>query len=86
MKKIVCRKGCGACCVAPSITTPMPGMPEGKPAGVRCIHLTKENLCSLFGKTERPDVCVSYAASEEFCGRSPDEAIERISVLERITK
>ena len=30
-----CRRNCGACCIAPSITSPIPGMPQGKPAGVR---------------------------------------------------
>ena len=29
-----CRDGCGACCIAPSITSPIPGMPHGKPAGM----------------------------------------------------
>ena len=28
-----CREGCGACCIAPSISSPIPGMPHGKPAG-----------------------------------------------------
>ncbi|MCF5019628.1 YkgJ family cysteine cluster protein, partial [Pseudomonas lactis] len=27
-----CREGCGACCIAPSISSPLPGMPQGKPA------------------------------------------------------
>ncbi|MCR3872443.1 YkgJ family cysteine cluster protein, partial [Pseudomonas aeruginosa] len=26
-----CRAGCGACCIAPSISSPLPGMPAGKP-------------------------------------------------------
>ncbi|MCK9818061.1 YkgJ family cysteine cluster protein, partial [Pseudomonas sp. MAFF 302046] len=52
-----CREGCGACCIAPSISTPMPGMPNGKPAGERCIHLSVEHLCALFGRPERPPVC-----------------------------
>ncbi|HFY5777145.1 TPA: YkgJ family cysteine cluster protein, partial [Salmonella enterica subsp. enterica serovar Typhimurium] len=25
-----CRSGCGACCIAPSISSPIPGMPYGK--------------------------------------------------------
>ena len=29
----MCRPGCGACCIAPSITSPIPGMPDGKPVG-----------------------------------------------------
>ncbi len=48
-----CREGCGACCIAPSISSAMPRMPEGKPAGERCLHLTVDNLCDLFGKPER---------------------------------
>ena len=32
-----CRPGCGACCIAPSINTPLPGMPHGKPAEL--LHL-----------------------------------------------
>ncbi|MGU7695722.1 YkgJ family cysteine cluster protein, partial [Escherichia coli] len=27
-----CRPDCGACCTAPSISSPIPGMPDGKPA------------------------------------------------------
>jgi len=45
-----CRQGCGACCIAPSITSPIPGMPEGKPSGIRCIQLTDDNKCRLFEK------------------------------------
>ncbi|MDD8045446.1 MAG: YkgJ family cysteine cluster protein, partial [Verrucomicrobiota bacterium] len=30
-----CRPGCGACCTVVSISSPIPGMPQGKPAGVR---------------------------------------------------
>ncbi|MEI0618555.1 YkgJ family cysteine cluster protein, partial [Pseudomonas aeruginosa] len=49
-----CRAGCGACCIAPSISSPLPGMPAGKPAGVRCLHLDENHLCGLFGRPERP--------------------------------
>jgi Fe-S-cluster containining protein len=37
-----CREHCGACCIAPSISSPIPGMPRGKPGGVRCIHLSED--------------------------------------------
>ena len=50
-----CREGCGACCIAPSISSPLPGMPLGKPAGVRCVHLSAEQLCQLFGQPQRPE-------------------------------
>ena len=44
-----CREGCGACCIAPSISSPIPGMPHGKVAGERCLQLSAENLCNIFG-------------------------------------
>ena len=40
-----CRMGCGACCIAPSISSPIPGMSEGKRAGERCVQLDDDNLC-----------------------------------------
>ncbi|OHD66478.1 MAG: hypothetical protein A2176_03805 [Spirochaetes bacterium RBG_13_51_14] len=65
-----CRTGCGACCIAPSISTPIPGMPGGKPAGVRCTQLTRENRCAIFGKEDRPAVCQDLRPSPEMCGRN----------------
>jgi len=85
MREIACRKGCGACCIAPSISTSLPGMPNGKRAGVRCPHLTEENACSLYGRSERPKVCQSYRATEELCGATAEEAFERITRLEGMT-
>ncbi|MBI5153012.1 MAG: YkgJ family cysteine cluster protein [Parcubacteria group bacterium] len=80
-----CRMSCGACCIAISISSPIPGMPSGKPAGVRCPHLTKENLCALFGKPERPEICSRLAPAREFCGESREEAFARIDEIERAT-
>ncbi len=77
-----CRKGCGACCIAPSITTPIPGMPDGKAAGVACIQLDENNACKLFGLPSRPAVCLKFQASEEFCGDNNSFALRRISELE----
>ncbi|NLY14973.1 MAG: YkgJ family cysteine cluster protein [Gammaproteobacteria bacterium] len=79
---MLCRPGCGACCVAPSINTPLPGMPDGKPAGVRCLHLDESNLCRLFGSVERPGFCAGFTASPEVCGDSREEAIRIIGWLE----
>jgi Fe-S-cluster containining protein len=81
-----CREGCGACCIAPSISSPIPGMPHGKPSGVRCIQLTEDNRCRLFGKPERPRVCISLRPSEEMCGQSQGEALEYLLKLEEETK
>lgn len=38
---MTCRPDCGACCIAPSITSPTPEMLGGKPAGVRCAQLSE---------------------------------------------
>ena len=81
-----CRIGCGACCIAPSISSPIPGMPHGKPAGVRCVQLTDDNRCKLFGKPERPAVCIALRPSEEMCGHSAHEAFLFLTTLERATE
>ncbi|HHJ37927.1 MAG: hypothetical protein AXA67_12265 [Methylothermaceae bacteria B42] len=81
-----CRVGCGACCIAPSISSPIPGMPEGKPAGVRCIQLTEDNRCRLFGKPERPSVCIRFQAELEMCGESSTEALINLKRLEKLTE
>ncbi|MCX7710583.1 MAG: YkgJ family cysteine cluster protein [Clostridia bacterium] len=81
-----CRMGCAACCIVVSISSPIPGMPEGKPAGVRCIQLTEDNLCMLFGKPERPKVCLSLNPSEEMCGKTNEHAFEYLGSLEDATK
>jgi Fe-S-cluster containining protein len=80
-----CRPGCGACCIAPSISSPIPGMPQGKPAGVRCNQLDEANLCKLFGHAERPAVCRSFGASPENCGASREEAMTVLMELEALT-
>ena len=80
-----CRAGCGACCIAPSISSPIPGMPEGKPAGVRCVQLSEDLRCLLYGKPERPAVCVSFSASLSMCGVSREEALSYLRLLEIAT-
>ncbi|WP_017939306.1 zinc/iron-chelating domain-containing protein [Zestomonas thermotolerans] len=80
-----CRAGCGACCIAPSISSPIPGLPQGKPAGERCPHLTVEHLCGLFGRPERPAVCDAFQADPAVCGDSREEAIRLLGWLEEAT-
>jgi Fe-S-cluster containining protein len=81
-----CRIGCGACCIAPSISSPIPGLPHGKPAGVRCVQLTPDNRCRLFGLPERPQVCVRLRPDGEMCGHTADEALAWLAELERFTR
>lgn len=80
-----CRTGCGACCIAPSISSPIPGMPYGKPAGVRCVQLTDDNRCQLFGLPERPAVCCRLRPAAEMCGRTAEEALAYLGTLEAFT-
>ncbi len=78
-----CREKCGACCIAISISSPIPGMPQGKPAGIPCIHLTDNYQCLLFRSNERPQVCRGFKPEELFCGNSQEEAMEILSNLEQ---
>lgn len=77
-----CRLYCGACCIAISISSPIPGIPEGKPAGVRCIHLTDDYRCALYGSEQRPKVCVDFQPDLDFCGSSREEAIKIMEDIE----
>ncbi|HEX7736185.1 MAG TPA: YkgJ family cysteine cluster protein [Ktedonobacteraceae bacterium] len=81
-----CRVGCGACCIAISISSAIPGMPQGKPAGVRCVQLTDDNRCSLFGKPERPAICRLFQPSLDTCGHTRAEAMENLTLLELATR
>jgi Fe-S-cluster containining protein len=81
-----CRAGCGACCIAPSISTPIPGMPQGKPAGVRCVQLTPENRCRLYSHAERPLVCMALRPCQEMCGTDSTQAMAYLSALEAATQ
>lgn len=80
-----CRDRCGACCTAPSISSPIPGMPSGKPAGVRCVQLDEHERCRIFAHPERPAVCASLRPSVEMCGASREHAMQWLSWLEAET-
>jgi len=80
-----CKPGCAACCIVISISSPIPGMPEGKPAGVRCCQLTPDNRCKLFGRPERPPVCIRLKPSGEMCGKSAEHAFAYLAELEKLT-
>ena len=80
-----CRPHCAACCIAPSISSPIPGMPDGKPAGVRCIQLDDELRCRIFGRPERPSVCGSLPPSEDMCGDSREQAMRWLGWMEEQT-
>lgn len=60
-------------------------MPNGKPAGVRCVQLMADNGCAIFGRPERPAFCAGLQASIEMCGASREHAIRWLGELERAT-
>jgi uncharacterized protein len=80
-----CRPACGACCIAPSISSPIPGMPGGKPAGIRCVQLDEANRCRLFGRPQRPAFCGGLQPSQEMCGGSREHALRWLTRLEHAT-
>lgn len=80
-----CRIGCGACCIAPSISSPIPGMPFGKPAGVRCVNLDDDFSCRLWGTDQYPPVCRDFPADFEVCADTREEALKRLAEWERLT-
>lgn len=80
-----CRPGCAACCIAPAISAPIPGMPHGKPAGIPCIQLDDQGLCKIFGDPSRPSVCAGIRPEPLWCGTSSIQAMALISELEELT-
>lgn len=81
-----CRPHCAACCIAPSISSPIPGMPHGKPAGVPCAQLTADRRCAIFGRPERPAVCGSLQPSDLMCSDSREQAMRWLGRLEEATQ
>jgi Fe-S-cluster containining protein len=80
-----CQPGCGACCIALSISSPIPGLPQGKPAGVRCPHLDADLRCCLFHDPSRPAVCASLRPEPEMCGKGAEHALTYLAQLEHDT-
>jgi hypothetical protein len=63
----------------------LPALPEGKPSGVRCPHLTDDIRCRLFGSPDRPSVCTGLRPQAEMCGGSTDEAMATLIRWEHLT-
>jgi Fe-S-cluster containining protein len=80
-----CRAGCGACCIAPSISSAIPEMPSGKPAGVCCIQLADDFTCKIYFSADRPAVCKNLQPSMEMCGKNREEALDYLAMLEKAT-
>jgi len=80
-----CRNSCGACCIAPSITSALPGMPLGKPAGLPCVQLLPDMRCAVFGKPERPAFCGGLQPSADMCGTNREAALLWLTQLDAAT-
>jgi hypothetical protein len=76
---IACRPNCGACCIAPSIST------LNKPAGVACQHLDADFRCLIFAQLGRPDCCAGLQPSHEMCGNAREHALIWLAKLETAT-
>jgi hypothetical protein len=74
-----CRRGCGACCIAPSITS------LNKAAGDPCRHLDAELRCRVFGMAQRPACCSGLQPSIEMCGENREQALAWLAALESET-
>jgi hypothetical protein len=57
-------------------------MPEGKPAGVPCIHLSETFHCLIFNSPLRPKVCGGFMPETIVCGQNRDEALHILYTLE----
>ena len=80
-----CRPACAACCIAPSISSAIPGMPDGKPAMIRCVQLDDALRCKIFGEPSRPAVCASLKPSSDMCGDNSEQAMIFLQRLETLT-
>jgi uncharacterized protein len=61
-------------------------MPQGKPAGVRCVQLDDRQRCRIFGRPERPAVCAQLRPQADMCGDSRDHALAFLGRLENATR
>ena len=56
-----------------------------KPAGVRCVQLSADLHCMIFGHPDRPAVCASLKPEPEMCGGSREQAMRWLGQIEAAT-
>jgi len=83
---MICRPGCAVCCINISISSELPGMKDGKPAGIRCINLNEDNLCNIYNTELYPRVCSNFSPSVEMCGTTTEDARLYLETMEKLTK
>lgn len=57
-------------------------MPNGKPAGVPCVHLDSLMRCKLFNDPRRPALCSAFSAEPSVCGTTREQALTLQAILE----
>lgn len=60
-------------------------MPEGKPAGVRCVQLAADFRCLIFADPRRPKACAGLRPQAEMCGDNREFALVYLHALEHAT-
>lgn len=78
-----CRVGCGACCIALSISESMPNHPNGKQAGEICKNMNPDKTCKIWGTPQYPKTCAGFKAEESWCGSNFEQAIKILKKLEK---
>lgn len=61
-------------------------MPQGKPAGVRCVNLDEANRCRVWNTPAFPAVCRGFRPEPAVCGETAAEALTLLTVMERQTR
>jgi hypothetical protein len=61
-------------------------MPDGKPAGVRCVQLDTGGRCRVHGTAQMPGVCSALTPNREMCGATSEEALAYLERLELATR
>ncbi len=57
-------------------------MPQGKPAGERCVHLSDEYACLIIQDPRRPQACAQFLPEQSVCGDDREQALGNIAALE----
>ncbi|OOG49882.1 proteinase inhibitor [Rhodanobacter sp. C01] len=58
---------------------------HSKPAGIRCVQLTDDNLCTIFGDPRCLAVCASLQAEPVMCSSDRAHALAWLMLLEVAT-
>jgi Fe-S-cluster containining protein len=60
-------------------------MPHGKPADVRCVNLSTDDLCLIHEEAFYPEVCRNFKMTDETCGTTAQYALKYLAELEKLT-